>query len=219
MPHRRKELKIEGPNLWYLVGLITSDGCLSSDGRHIDITSKERDFLRSLKDHFHFVGRVCNKYNSIGQLNHHIILSNRSLYEFLLSIGLSPRKSLTIKAVDVPEKYFCDFLRGLIDGDGCIRSWMHPSNKREQWSLRIYSGSERFIKWLKQSIETLLRVKGKIHKEKTTIWILKYGKMAARIIAQRCYYEGAFALNRKGKLARACANAYKGWRQSRTVLK
>lgn len=50
MPQRRKDLKIQGPNLWYLVGLITSDGCLSKDGRHIDITSKDYKFLSKIKD-------------------------------------------------------------------------------------------------------------------------------------------------------------------------
>lgn len=42
MANRRKELNIEGANLWYLVGLITSDGCLSKDGRHVDITAKKK---------------------------------------------------------------------------------------------------------------------------------------------------------------------------------
>ncbi len=28
-------------NLAYAVGLITTDGCLSKDGRHIDLTSKD----------------------------------------------------------------------------------------------------------------------------------------------------------------------------------
>ena len=35
--------------LWYLVGLITSDGCLSSDGRHLEITLKEKEYLEDVK--------------------------------------------------------------------------------------------------------------------------------------------------------------------------
>ncbi len=118
MPAHRKELNIKGSNLWYLVGLITSDGCLSSDGRHIDITSKDYEFLESIKEHFCFTNKICNKYNGIGQLSYHFQLGNCKLYDFLSSIGLSSHKSLTIKAVNVPENYFCDFLRGLIDGEG-----------------------------------------------------------------------------------------------------
>jgi len=44
--------KIKGCDLWYLVGLIASDGSLSKDGRHINITSKDGDFLHQLNRHF-----------------------------------------------------------------------------------------------------------------------------------------------------------------------
>ncbi len=63
MPNIRKELKIEGSNLWYLVGLITTDGCLSSDGRHIDITSKDYAFLQEIKDCLGIGNKIGSKYN------------------------------------------------------------------------------------------------------------------------------------------------------------
>jgi hypothetical protein len=94
MPAHGKELDIKGPNLWYLVRLITSDGCLSSDGGHIDITSKDFKFLEGV----------------------------RNFYGFLLSIGFTPNKSLTLGKIKTPEHYFTDFLRGTPDGDGCIRT-------------------------------------------------------------------------------------------------
>ena len=33
--------------LAYIIGLITSDGCLSKDGRHIDFTSKDLDQIQN----------------------------------------------------------------------------------------------------------------------------------------------------------------------------
>ncbi len=218
MPQKRKDLKIEGANLWYLVGLITSDGCLSKDGRHIDITSKNYEFLSSIKNQFSFTNKICNKYNSVGDLNYHIQLTNRSLYEFLLSVGLSPCKSLIIETVDVPANYFCDFLRGLIDGDGGIQRWVHHTNGREQWNLRVSSGSMKFLIWLKNKIEEIIRVRGKLYSQAKNQFRLKYGKMAARIIAQKCYYEGAFALKRKKDLAIVCISSYRGWNNSKTVI-
>jgi hypothetical protein len=218
MANKRKELKIEAPNLWYLVGLITSDGCLSSDGRHIDITSKGYKFLQGIKDTFGLDNKIGVKYNSIKQKAFHIQIANKNFYDFLLSVGLSQNKSLTVGAVNVPGQYFCDFLRGLIDGDGCIRQWVHSSNQKEQWSLRIYSGSGAFIKWLNNTIESLLKIKGKVYRETDTKWILKYGKMAAREIAKRCYYKNCFGLERKIKLAKECFSSYKGWSKSKTVF-
>lgn len=217
MPQKRKELKIEGQNLWYLVGLITSDGCLSSDKRHIDITSKDKDFLTELKEAVSINNKIGIKYNTIKQKAYHIQFANRNFYDFLLSVGLTPNKSLTLGVLNVPDKFFIDFLRGLIDGDGCIRTWIHPSNRKEQWSLRIYSGSSVFISWLKNIIVSLLKAKGRIYREKNNIWTLKYGKMAAREIVAKCYYDGCFGLQRKIILAKSCINSYKGWSRSCTV--
>jgi hypothetical protein len=142
-------------------------------------------------------------------------MANRNFYNFLLSIGLMPNKSLKSGAVNVPDEYFADFFRGLIDGDGCIRKWTHPGNKKEQWSLRIYSGSGSFIKWLHRRVDPLLKITGRVYRK--TRWILKYGKMAARVIAQKCYYKNALALDRKRNLASVCVDSYRGWARSKTV--
>lgn len=217
MANRRKELKIEGANLWYLVGLITSDGNLSKDGRHIDITAKEKDFLERIKENLGLVNKVCAKNKGTPKQAYRIQIANKEFYEFLLSIGLTQNKSLTIGELKVPNEYFIDFVRGVIDGDGCIRKWRHPSNQGEQWSLRIYSGSEGFIRWLKDASEISLRIKGKIYKQSDTQWILKYGKMAARKITEKCYYKNCLGLKRKITLARDCSRSSMGWQQSKTV--
>ena len=218
MPQKRKTLQIEGANLWYLVGLVTSDGCLSGDGRHIDITSKERKFLEKIISVLGLVNKIGIKNKGKVNQAYHFQITNKSLYEFLLSIGLTPNKSLTLKSLDTPEEYFFDFLRGLIDGDGCIQRWIHPSNNREQWSLRIYSGSKEFIEWLNKIAGELLKVSGKVHKNAANTWVLKYGKMAAKEIAKHCYYKNCFGLDRKIKLAQDCLGSYKGWSQSKTIF-
>ncbi len=217
MPNKRKTLNITGSNLWYLVGLIATDGCLSSDGRHIDITSKDYDYLNLLRNTIGITNKIGSKYGIKKQRSFRIQIGNKVLYNFLLSIGLTQKKSLTLRGLNVPHKYFADFFRGVVDGDGCIRKWMHPSNSREQWSLRVYSGSAVFLKWLKNDVECLLNAKGKIHRKTDNLWILKYGKMAAKEISKNCYYEGCLGLGRKIKLAQECRDSYKGWSRSRTV--
>jgi len=218
MPQKRKDLKIEGANLWYLVGLIATDGCLCTDGRHIDITSKDEKFLGKIKNRVGINNKIGVKYNGQKQKYFHFQIGNKNFYEFLLSIGLTQNKSLTLGQIKVENKYFVDFLRGVIDGDGCIRTWIHPTNKREQWSLRIYSGSEGFINWLNNVVEHFLRVCGKVHKNATNTWVLKYGKMAAKEISERCYYNNCLGLERKIKLANECVSSYRGWNKSKTVL-
>jgi hypothetical protein len=221
MPQKRKDLKIEGSNLWYLAGLITSDGCLCKDGGHIDdITSKDRNFLESIRSRFGIASRVCIKNKGTNKQAYRIQIANKNFYDFLLSTGLMQNKSLIVGAINVPSQFFKDFLRGLIDGDGSIRSWIHPTNFRQQWSLRIYSGSKKFLEWLEVKIKEHLRSCGRMHSshEPGTVYVLKYGEMAAREIVKRRYYKNCFGLERKIKLANECVGSYRGWDKSKTIF-
>lgn len=218
MPHKRKDLKIEGLNLWYLVGLIATDGSLSSDGRHINITSKNYKFLQGIKKLIGIGNKIGIKYGGKKQKAFQINFANRNFYDLLLSIGLMPKKSLTLEQVKIPEIYFFEFLRGVIDGDGGIQRWIHRTNKREQWNLRINSGSIKFLEWLQNKIERVIGAKGRLYTEGQAQFRLKYGKMAAREIAKRCYYKNAPCLKRKAKLAQECVNSYRGWKSSKTIF-
>lgn len=210
-------------HFWYLIGLIATDGNLSGDGRHISITSKDVAFLEQLKitlglaNKITMKGRGGHPEKKYGVLN----LGDVRLYRYLLTIGLTPKKSLTIGKLSVPDSYFRDFFRGVIDGDGNIRHWIHPSNHCEQWELRVYSASLDFVTWLESSVKKNLGGNGVIlHRpivNHNDMHVLKFGKMAARQILNNIYYENALALPRKQVLAKACANSYRGWKRSRTI--
>ena len=207
--------KIRPNDLWYLVGLVTTDGCLSKDERHIIITSKNLEFLRDLKNRLKINNIIGRKRRGKDGYNdnkwyYHIQISNKEFYNFLLSLGLSARKSLSLGALKIPNKYFSDCLRGIIDGDGSICSWYHPQNKCKQWSLRIYSGSERFLEWLEQKIILSFSAAGKLHHTKcrnTMMYVLKFGKIAAIKILNNCYYHKAFSLKQKLILAKQCVSS------------
>ncbi len=218
MPHCRKQLVFQDKDLWYLVGLITSDGNLSSDGRHINITSKDYSYLEKLKKTLGLKNKIGEKFNSKNKLAYQIQFANKAFYEFLLSIGLSPRKSLTLGDLQIPDIWFADFLRGVIDGDGCVRSWRHPSNDKEQWSLRIYSAAPKFALWLQSSIRKNFSAEGRIHKDvRSRTAAVKFGKLAAKRILGTCYYDGCLSLDRKMELARRCCLSKIGWSRSKTV--
>ena len=54
---------------------------------------------------------------------YHIQFSDVAFYDFLVEAGLTLAKSLTLDKIYVPDKYYFDFLRGVFDGDGCIRGF------------------------------------------------------------------------------------------------
>lgn len=207
---------------WYLVGLITSDGCLSKDGRHIIITSKDKTYLTEL---MRLIGLNCKipskrRGNDAYQQGTYYVLqfSDVAFYGFLKKIGLMSNKSLVIARLKIPRSQFCHFLRGLIDGDGCIRSWIHPSNGCEQWSLTIYSASVDFLSWLSSEIFILYHAVGKIHESTRSVKILKFGKLAAKKILKECYADNEFCLRRKGMLARQCLESDVCWKKYAGML-
>ncbi len=124
-------------------------------------------------------------------------------------MGLTKKKSLTLGAIKVNKNYFSDFLRGVIDGDGNISTWIHRTNAHRQWSLRITSAAPIFIKWLKEATENYFDARGRLYSyqykgKKNPIYILKFGKLAAKIIIKEIYYKNSLCLNRKNLKAIFC---------------
>lgn len=74
-------------HLWYFVGLITSDGCLSRDGRHITLTSKDYLLLDQLKQTFRLSYRIGRKIGSTGSVAFQLQMYDKGLYRFLMDVG------------------------------------------------------------------------------------------------------------------------------------
>jgi len=110
------------PEIAYAVGLIATDGSLSSDGRHLILVSKDISLLKTFKKCLGLKNKIgLRRSGYTGRKNcHHVQFGNVILYKWLLNIGLMPNKTKIIGALRIPNQYFFDFLRGHLDGDGCI---------------------------------------------------------------------------------------------------
>lgn len=209
-------------HLWYFVGLIASDGCLIKDGRHIVLTAKDPFFLDQIRQSLALTCGVSRQIGGAGRMYCRLQIYSKNLYAFLLNVGLTPAKSLTLGALRIPAPHFRDFLRGVIDGDGCIRTWIHPSNGLRQWAVKITSASPVFASWLKSSIEGHFQARGRLHVAKRTgknpIYDIKLGKLAAQVVLMACYYPGCLAMNRKFESAQQCINTPNGVRKYGNVV-
>ena len=213
-------LKIIQPaNLWYIVGLIVTDGNLSKDGRHVSITSKDAELLIEVKIALHLESKLGHKARGGEKEKKYTVLqfSDVAFYQYLNTIGIQPKKSLTLGAINVPSDYFKDFLRGVIDGDGSINTWIHKTNKQSQWCLRITSGAPLFSTWIHQEIQNHFSVTGKLYSykfkgKKNPINIIKFGKIATKIILRNIYYSNCLSLERKRITAQQCLNDKDGWK-------
>lgn len=194
-PKPKSKVKIKwSSDFAYAVGLIVTDGCLSKNGRHILFVSAEKEqianYMRALGID-NRVGRVTSGYTSRKAFR--VQFSDVLFYKFLLGIGVTPAKSLTIQSIKIPDRYFFDFVRGCFDGDGCSYSYWDSRWKSSfMFYISFASGSMKFITWLQSVIEKFSNLHGhiSIHKKrgvKNSYYQLRYSKYEAIKLTRLIY--------------------------------
>jgi hypothetical protein len=98
-----------------------------------------------------------------------LTFGDRLFYDWLVSIGVTPRKTLTIGKVEVPDDLFRDFLRGHLDGDGSISHYidryhtrLKPQYVYERLYLRFLTANAKHIQWLRDTANRVLGVAGSV---------------------------------------------------------
>jgi len=190
MKPRRKEKIKWSPDLAYVVGLITTDGNLSIDGRHIEFTSKDGQLVKTFKKYLNLKVKIRTKSSGYSNKRYpHIQFGDVVLYRWLLKIGLTPHKSKTISSLEIPNRYFFDFLRGCFDGDGTIFSyWDHRWRSSFMFYTAFSSGSLKFLQWLKNKINRNLDLNGHIGNSGIRgNFILRYAKGDTLVLFKKMF--------------------------------
>ena len=158
------------PELAYAVGLLTTDGNLSKDGRHITMRSSDRDLLVTFRTCLALRNSRIARTNNNGyseRPSYRIQFSNVQLYNWLATVGLKPAKTHSLEALTIPDECFRDFLRGHLDGDGSIITYTDYYNVRKNpkyvytrvW-VRFCSASRSHLEWIRATTARLLGVRG-----------------------------------------------------------
>ena len=201
--HALGEIPEWSSGLAYAVGLITTDGNLSPDGRHLGLVSKDYDQVELFQGLLNLSNRISQKnsgFNPDG-VYWYIQFGDIVLYRWLVEIGLMPNKSKSLAALDIPGEFFFDFLRGHLDGDGNIRSYddpVYPSSQRLY--IVFHSASLRHLQWIQETVERLIGLHGYIE-EATRVWRLYYAKSESLVLLQKMYHhDDVPCLKRKREL-------------------
>jgi hypothetical protein len=104
---------------YYFLGFIFADGCASDKGEiRINLNIKDEEILKNFKNYLQTEKPIFyyNKTNSCA-----LSFGNKKILNTMMSFGLTPRKSLTLKFPNgIPQNMVCHFIRGYFDGDGCV---------------------------------------------------------------------------------------------------
>lgn len=201
---RMKRNKIDikwSSNFAYVIGLMATDGNISPDGRHFDFTSKDRDQLINFMNCLKIKVKIGYKTSGYSKKKTtRIQFGSVKLYKFLLGIGMTPAKTKTIGALNIPDKYLFDFLRGHLDGDGCFYSYWDKRWKSSYMFYTVFvSASGEHINWIREIIDKQLKIRGHvIVPGKNSIYQLKYAKKESLKLLKKIYYDkNVICLNRK----------------------
>ena len=188
------------PNFAYAIGLLTTDGNLSSNGRSILFSSKDEEQIKNFLKCLNIENAIGLNKSGAGNTSLRVQVGDIQFYNFLVKLGLTPAKSKTIDKLSIPNRYFFDFVRGHFDGDGTFYSYW---DKRWKSSFMFYieltSASKAHITWLQNRIILLSSIIGKITKSKNnSVFRLKYAKAESlKLLAKLYYNPEVICLSRK----------------------
>ncbi|MCX7839177.1 MAG: UPF0175 family protein [Anaerolineae bacterium] len=172
------------PELAYVVGLVASDGSLQKQNNCMQLVSTEREIVDNCAtllclDDPHIIvwdQGFPRKTAFMLQVCDHVFR------EFLQARGLTPNKTMTIGALDIPDIIFRDFLRGELDGDG---SWYVAKGWRGSPYLvsKFVSRSQSYLEWIHRTVWRLTGIDGCLHGSG-----LIYNGKKAELLGQWIYY-------------------------------
>jgi hypothetical protein len=196
----------------YIVGLTATDGCLFTGRRKINFKSGDRQLVETYLSVLGRTNRVKQSRTRTDGVVYFAEFHDSRLYEWFRSIGLTPRKSLTLGAISVPDPYLVSLARGLMDGDGSIVNFVHrptvktyPNYWYERLGVAFHSASKTHIDWLRLRLRPIAGTDGYTEVTKRAgrhnFYKLKYGKSAAEALLTAFYADaGAPRLVRKWQI-------------------
>jgi hypothetical protein len=192
-------------NMAYVLGFIAADGNIGIKKRGMHLTIglaiKDLDHLKSIQALLYPNGNILYCTKVIGKRKYaccYMHIGSNYMCNRLISLGIMPRKSLTLTFPAVPDEYVKHFIRGYFDGDGTI--FKDSTHSKSTWGLQML-GTKSFLISVSNIID--LKIKAinprNVRKEKKNgkIFVIKYSTLDTIKICRWLYSDSKMFLHRK----------------------
>lgn len=168
----------------YVLGYFVADGCIFINPRgshYLEFDSTDRELIektRAILDSEHKIG-VRKWSNPNWKPKYVLEIGSKEMFEDLEKLGFCPNKSNNLKFPEVPKEYFSHWVRGLLDGDGCVffKDYSEEDNNLQGVLLTSFtSGSPHFLQGLKDQLQEYACVEGGSIYEKNRGFELSFSK-------------------------------------------
>lgn len=201
----------------YWLGFIQADGCLNRSVRGFCTLSVELEqgdrahlekFLKSLKSDVPIGNRERGRISENGKsvrLSSGFRVHSRKIFDDLVKLGIEPRKSLTTQFLKVQPSLMRHYIRGLVDGDGCLKVTPYSITlglPKDTMTMVInLCGTEAVVSGAQQFIVKELGLKpGKIHRPGGSVYLITWGSIPALKLMIWLYSDATVYLDRKHSL-------------------
>ena len=168
----------------YVLGYLYADGSLEDAsylrGKYVRVTSIDRSTISKIKkwlDSEHTIFKGKSTWAN-GRDKYLLRIGSHKLYDSLVTKGLYPKKSLTIKFPDIPDKFMNDFIRGYFDGDGCVYIYKIRGKTIKivvkKLSIIFTSGSREFLSKLGALLKNKLSLRNDLIYNSQRAYQLRY---------------------------------------------
>ena len=116
---------IDSPNKAYILGLLFTDGCVDKKSKgqgriRLQLQAQDKDILNKIKDELQIDTELI--LDPRGKQCYSLEFVDNQIFEDLSKYNIIPNKTYDVSHLpsNIPQQFLKDYIRGLIDGDGCI---------------------------------------------------------------------------------------------------
>lgn len=199
-PQKVDFFRVWSPDMAYVLGLWCTDGMMrikkGNNAHEVEIASVDVDHLIKISEIIG-INYSLRKVNDESEC-HAIGYCSKEMYQDLLALGGTPRKSKVIGLPVSPPDMLPHLIRGIVDGDGSL-VWDEGKPV-----LYIYSGSDAFLAGIGAAVETATGIPAPNIGLKRTTKYIKWSTIRAKcLIAWLHDQNPGLALERKTVIAEA----------------
>ena len=136
---------IDTSNKAYLLGFLYADGCINKNNA-VSFTVHQQD--REILEMYIKELQATNEITNIKTKPHvRISFCSKHMCDTLINMGCIHNKTYNLTFPDISSEYYYDFIRGFMDGDGCIST----TNKNNHKYISLsFTGTKEMLNTLKE---------------------------------------------------------------------
>lgn len=178
-------------NKAYILGLLFSDGNVYKKDYKIGFGSKDIELVEFIRKELESDNPI---YKRKDYTMYEINLYSKVMYESLVKFGCVDNKSHILEfPIGLDEEFYPHFIRGMWDGDGCVR------NNKGTIVMDLV-GSKNILEDILKILAKITGSKTKVSKHSTVFRITFNGNKNCKKLYEYLYFNSTLYLGRKRKI-------------------